>query len=422
MSTRGISTGSMSSGDMSTGSRRSYAGHPHNMRTVVFAGGGTGGHLYPAISIASHLRAMHPDLEMRFFTTDRAIDQHILEPTGYDTMPQRLPHVSMKPWRWAGFVSAYRLAITRAVHTFKEQRPLAVVGTGGFGSFPCVRAAIKLGIPTALLNPDAVPGKANRVLIRFVDRVFAQWSTDRLTRAAGRRLAVLGCPVRPGFLDADKVNAESFGLSSHRKTLLVTGASQGARNINRSLLANIALLTEREDWQVLHLSGERQWSEVSEAYAAGVGRDHRARFVVLPFTHDMPAVMRMCDLVISRSGASTLAELTACGKPSILMPYPYHRDMHQLANARCLSEAPAGAAARIVIDRADDQENAEALRSALAELIDDTAGRKRMADAARATGKRDAARRIAESLCEMTGCQPVHVSLDRALASSGVGG
>ncbi|MGB0717357.1 MAG: glycosyltransferase, partial [Phycisphaerae bacterium] len=101
---------------------------------VIFAGGGTGGHLYPAIGIATQLRALHPEVNIRFFTTDREIDRHILEPTGFDMLPQSLPHVSLRPWRWARFVLAYRSAIRRALHSFVARRPSVVVGTGGFGS------------------------------------------------------------------------------------------------------------------------------------------------------------------------------------------------------------------------------------------------------------------------------------------------
>jgi UDP-N-acetylglucosamine--N-acetylmuramyl-(pentapeptide) pyrophosphoryl-undecaprenol N-acetylglucosamine transferase len=167
---------------------------------------------------------------------------------------------------------------------------------------------------------------------------------------------------------------------------LVTGASQGARNINRSIIASLDLF-EASNWQILHLTGEADYEEVRSAYA---GRKVRA--TVLPYTHDMPEALAVADLVVARAGASFLAELTVVGRASILLPYPFHRDQHQLANARCLS---CHRAAEIVEDRREVRLTAPVLRTALVKLMDDDRCRESMAVSAASLGRRDAAASVA---------------------------
>jgi UDP-N-acetylglucosamine--N-acetylmuramyl-(pentapeptide) pyrophosphoryl-undecaprenol N-acetylglucosamine transferase len=184
-----------------------------------------------------------------------------------------------------------------------------------------------------------------------------------------------------------------FELRLDRKTLLVTGASQGARSINEAVVANLDLVESLPDWQILHLTGEKDHPDTAAAY-----RTRSIAAVVIPYTDYMADALSAADLVISRAGASTLAEITAVGRPSILMPYPYHRDQHQLANAKCLARV---SAARIVHDAIDPAINGPALRSVLEELLIGDVAREVMSSAARSIGRGNAAADIAEQVLRL---------------------
>lgn len=364
----------------------------------VFAGGGTGGHLCPALAVVHALRQLDGRVDVSFLCTDRPIDRQILGEAGVEAIPQSVRPFSTKPWRWPGFFLAWRGAIGASGSLFRRRRPAVVIGTGGYGSDPPVRAALRDGIPTAILNPDLVPGRANQRLGQRVGRIFAQWepSAEFFPGAAGFRS--WGCPVRPSFL-ADRQGLRQSGfarfeLQPHFRTLLTTGASQGARTINEAMIALAPDFALLGDWQILHLSGAADVDRLRAAYkTAGLPA------TVLAFTEHMPEAMAVADLAVSRAGASTLAELTAVGLPSVLLPYPFHRDEHQLRNARVLADA---GAAEILRDRIDTGENSAALRLTLLSLMRDAARLAGMADAARRLGRPDAARQIAAELLDIS--------------------
>jgi len=358
---------------------------------VAFAGGGTGGHLYPALSLAEAFRRRVPRVRFLFFATDRAIDARILDQTDCRIVRQKLPALRRAPWRWPGIFMGYRRACRVCRSCFRDDRPMVVVGTGGLSSVPAVQEARRAGIPTVLMNPDAIPGKANRFLARRADAVFAQWKETAAHLPPGSRVLACGCPIRPEFGTADRAaGLERFGLDKARSTLLVTGASQGARTLNDAVLHNLDRLVRSPHWQVLHLTGHSDLDRVRAGYAR-----HDIRSVILPFTHDMPEALHVADLVVSRAGASTLAEISAVGVPSILMPYPFHRDMHQLANARCLERV---GAARIVKDALDASVTGPALGEVLGQLMTDDAARRAMASAVCRVGRSNAADEIAERI------------------------
>jgi len=363
-------------------------------RHVAFAGGGTGGHLFPAIAVAEVLAGLHPDWRITFFGTHRPIDAQILGGTGYELVRQTLPALSLRPWRWPGTIMGYRNAAHACRTRFASDAPDIVVGTGGLGSVPAVREARKLGIPTALINPDVIPGKANRHLSSLADVVFAQWAEAAAHLPGGVQLITTGCPTRAAFGSIPRQDAvRRFDLDGARHTLVVTGASQGARTVNQAVLANLDFLASRDDWQILHLTGEADFEQVRRAY------DGRAvAATVLAFTPHMADALACADLVVTRGGASTLAEITAVGVASIIFPYPFHRDRHQEANGQCLVR---DGAAAMVIDRIDPVVNGPALRILLEQLMVDDAARQAMADAARRAGHPLAARDVAHKLIEM---------------------
>jgi UDP-N-acetylglucosamine--N-acetylmuramyl-(pentapeptide) pyrophosphoryl-undecaprenol N-acetylglucosamine transferase len=206
--------------------------------------------------------------------------------------------------------------------------------------------------------------------------------------------------VRPAFADASRQRGvERFGLDPQLKTLLVTGASLGARTINDAVIALLPELHAMADWQVLLLSGAADFDRV--AAATGCADSRRCR--VVAYTEHMPDALAAADLVIARAGASTLAELTAIGAAAILMPYPFHRDQHQCANARVLADA---GAALLVEDQKDATANAAALRIAMLPLMRDAAARHSLQTAARRLGTCDAAARIARKIVEQVRASP----------------
>lgn len=382
----------------------------------VFAGGGTGGHLYPALAIVEALRAAGRPVDVSFFCTQRPIDREILGKAGVEAIPQVVTPVPARPWLWPGFYLKWRQSVRACRARFRQRRPAAVVGAGGFASGPPVSAALAMGIPTFLLNPDAVPGKANRHMGRKkgMAGIFAQWEVTRKYFPPGAPVRVTGCPVRRAFrqrigeirneaqggasASAGAIR-ESFGLEAGRRTLLVTGASQGARTINEAVMM-LAPAIAAAGWQILHLAGAADRERVAEACARVAGGAEGFRYQVLAFTDRMPEAMAACDLIVSRAGASSLAEIQAGGKPSILLPYPFHKDRHQWHNAQVLVDA---GAAVLVDDVKDGALNAQALRPVLDALMNDSARREAMGRAAQGLDRADAAEVMARTLWEAGG-------------------
>lgn len=363
----------------------------------IFAGGGTGGHLFPGLAVAAAVRRIAPDSAIAFYTTNRPLDRELLGKTDYQQIEQGVRPMTLRPWRWPAFLSAWRASVAAATRNFRARRPAAVLGLGGYAAGPAVVAARGMGIRTAILNPDAIPGRANRFLARRVDLVVQQWDVSARYLSPSANCVTLGCPIRGDFAQAATQPASAieegrqrFGLAANRRVLLVTGASQGARTINeavRHVWPEFA--RNHPEWQLLHLAGTADEAVTRSAYeAAGLPRDSVR---VVGFSHEMWLAMAAADAVVSRAGASTLAELTALGKPSILLPYPFHRDRHQHANAHVLADA---GAAILVEDLKQPARTGGALLAALEEVAR-AATREQMSRAARKLGRPSAADAVA---------------------------
>lgn len=360
---------------------------------IAVAGGGTGGHLYPALSVLKALRGKLANLDVTWLTTTRPIDSKILSQNRISYRAQPVRPFSSKPWHWPGFWLAWRRSVALARQTLEETGADIVLGTGGYAAGPAMRAARQLGLPVAMLNPDATPGLANRTMSKHATTVFVQWDVTRQHFAPNQAI-VTGCPIREDFLKADKAHGcEVFKLDAGKPVLLVNGGSQGSRNINLAMLELIGWMRQTfAEWQVLHVTGQADYEQVAQAYKPLTG------WAAVAFTSDMPLALGACELLISRAGASTLAEITALGKPSILLPFPYDRKKHQNDNAAVLA---AGGAAVVIDDRLSGPANAAELRTSLQSLLSDIAKRQAMAQASRQLGKPDAAEQIAEALLKL---------------------
>lgn len=313
---------------------------------VLFAGGGTGGHLYPAIAIADALRER---ANVLFVGSADRIETTIVPKAGY-----ALATVASRPLTRRLSFELARTALANARGTLQALRVVArakpdiVIATGGYVCFPVVFAARilrALGLvhaPIALLEPNAQPGLTNRLLAPMVDEVWGAFS-DGDARFAGKYVHA-GIPVRAALraLPTREDAKVRLGLAPTRRTLLAMGGSQGARSINDALTTLLRGAGLPEGWQLIHVTGEREYDRVRRE----LGREEGA---VRPYLDDMSDAYAAADLVLARAGASTLGELAATGRPAILVPYPHAADDHQRANA----ERVARAGAALVLDDRD---------------------------------------------------------------------
>jgi len=359
--------------------------------TIFLAGGGTGGHLYPGIAIAEAIKSRVPDARLVFLCTTREIDQVILKPTGFESIQQPIVPPRQSISGLLRFFPTWFETKELVRRVLAEHKPAAVIGLGGYAAGVAVKLGAQAGIYTLLLNQDVVPGRANVYLLPYVQAICCQFpaSAEAIKPIYRSKIRVTGCPIRRDIRDLPP-RAEAagrLGIDPALNTLVITGASLGAQTVNEAALAVFKGLT-MNGWQVLHLSGRDHADAVRAGY-----RELEVSTRVVDFTPAMADVWSVADLAISRSGASSCAELTACGVPSILMPYPFHKDLHQRKNAEVLVAA---GAAILLDDERDARRNSEKLRPAIEPLLHDAARRKAMSDAARGIGRADAADTIAQ--------------------------
>ena len=363
-----------------------------------FAGGGTGGHIYPAIAVANQIRKADADAQITFLGSERAIDSQILAGTGFEFVPLPVKSFSLRPDKFVVFC----MALLKSCKVAKQRiAPYAdssvVIGTGGFASAPAVFAANKLNVPVAMLNVDSVPGRANRLLARFAKEIFVQFAdTAEYFAARKAKVSVVGCPLRAGFASCDKSKViEESGLDESKKTLVVTGASSGAMNINNALCRLLGELGRFADsWQIVHLTGRNDFERVRSGYA-GAKIGHK----VLDYYDDMAGLLAGADLIVGRAGAVSVAEYAAAGVAAICMPYPYHKDRHQYLNAAKLVEA--GGA--VIVDDlpADNEQTSKNLLRELTALMADDQRRTEMGRGGRASAKLDATEKIAQAIMSL---------------------
>ena len=347
--------------------------------SIVLAGGGTGGHLYPALAVADEMKRRDPETAIVFVGARRGLETRLVPEAGYPLVT--LPLTGLKGSSLTGKMTAAAKAawaVARCMGWMARRRPDLVVGVGGYASGPAVLAAKLLRVRTMVLEQNHYPGATNRWLAPRVDAVCLPSEAAR--RHIGGRAFVTGNPVRAEFFEIGDAPADA------RLSLLVFGGSRGARSINRAVTAALpALAGTPGSLSIVHQSGIEDETEVRKAYENFPG-PHEVR----PFLNDMPQRLAAAQLVVCRAGASTLAELCAAGRPAILVPYPHAADDHQTRNAETLVDA---GAARMLAEQNLDGESLAAL---IAELAADPGRRREMGQAARALARPDAARDIVD--------------------------
>jgi len=354
---------------------------------IALAGGGSGGHLFPGLALA---RTLLPEGgKPLLYGSGKAAET---EWVGREALPIRVDAPMLPGSRkdLPGFLSRMAKAIHHSLAEMRVRRPDLVVGLGGYASVAPGVAALMSGCPLLLLEQNAVPGKANLLLSRLGGTMAATFpgSISHLNRAARARARVLGNPARPELFLGER-DAAKFGLSPARPILLVMGGSQGAQGLNCRVAAALGEFAVR-GVQILWLAGTEDEAMAREALCrAGVTGWVRA------FSADMGTIYRTADLVLCRAGGTTVAELSALGRPSVLVPYPHHKDMHQEYNARALVRA---GAARII---PEGELTPERIGAWVAELAIDGPTLGGMATAACAVAVPDAADQVARFASEL---------------------
>lgn len=301
---------------------------------LVIAGGGTGGHLYPGIAIAREV-LKEPGNGVLFVGTRQGIEAKVLPKEG---LPVRFITVGkLKGMQLRAVLRTLGMlpvSIYQASRLLREEQPDVVIGIGGYSSGPVALAAWVLGIPLLIVEPNSYAGLANRVIGRIADKVVLSFpGTDRQHFFPRKKTYLTGPLVRKGIERGHRESSrKSFGLDPGKFTVFVMGGSGGAHAINMAMKSAVSALEDVPGLQILHQTGERDVAEVAAAYrGAGV------KAAVLPYIHDMAGAYAAADLVISRSGATTVAELAVCGKQAVLIPFPFAADNHQEYNARTLA-------------------------------------------------------------------------------------
>jgi UDP-N-acetylglucosamine--N-acetylmuramyl-(pentapeptide) pyrophosphoryl-undecaprenol N-acetylglucosamine transferase len=299
------------------------------LRRVVFAGGGTGGHLFPALAVADAIAKLRPGLRIEFVGARRGLESRLVPRAGYPlhTLPLSGLKGASVPARILAAAGA-GLGVLRCVAAFLGRRPSLVIGVGGYASGPAVVAAWLLRVPRMLMEQNHFPGATNRFLAPRADLVCVPSEAAR-ARLNGHGV-VTGNPVRAAF------SAIGPAPSGERVSLLVFGGSRGARSINRAVVEALPRLAEAvPGLTIVHQTGEAERDAVAAAY----GQFPSLPSTVLAFIDDMPRRLAEAELVVCRAGATTLAELAAAGRPAILVPYPHAADDHQRLNAEAVRDA-----------------------------------------------------------------------------------
>jgi len=354
---------------------------------IIIAGGGTGGHLFPGIAIAEEFLKRDAQSRVIFVGTKKGIEHRLLGSLGYE-----LKEIDVEGLKGRGLTALIKglYAIPNSMwqsrRILMDFQPDVVIGVGGYASGPAVIAAWLMGIPTAIAEQNALAGNTNRILGKFVDKIFVTYEESKNLFAA-QKVVVTGNPVRAAI-------ARGLGQEREKKPgrqVLIFGGSQGAAAINKTVVAMLPYLQKMKDPpRIVHQTGERDLKMVQEAYVReGIAAE------VHPFIIDMVSVYQASDLIICRAGATSLAEITAAGRASILIPFPFAANDHQTLNARAMVEA--GAAAMI---RESDL-TAEKLFALMENLLADRRKLQDMEVKSQKSGRMDAAAKIVDACLQL---------------------
>lgn len=372
-----------------------------NAKRILIAAGGTGGHINPALSVAGYIRSQNPEAEILFVGTADKMEAKLVPQAGY---PIKMIDISgfRRDMSLGGIKhnikTVFRMfkSSSQAKKIIEDFKPELAIGFGGYVSGPVIRMAAKLGVPTAIHEQNAYPGVTNKELAKEVDVVMlTSMAADKYLKPKNP-CVLTGLPVRAEFFTADKSQSRlELGIDS-RPLILSSGGSLGAEPINRAIVELIAARAPKGDCHFIHATGHSGTWVADELKKRGVDPDKFENVTIREYIDDMSRCMAACDIFINRAGASTLSEIEALGKPSVLIPSPYVAENHQYHNAMTLVEKNAA----IVIEEKDL--TGEKLTSEINGLLGDRERLIEMGKNARSMCVSDAAQRIYECLCRVT--------------------
>jgi len=354
---------------------------------VMIAGGGTGGHLFPGLAVAEEIRKRHSESDILFITGRKTIESKILDSYGFHQTAIRVEGLKGRGWlRGIAVLCGIPYALYQSFRIIRTRSPHLVLGVGGYSSGPACLVARMMGVPTAIHEQNTYPGFTNRLLSRIVHKVFISFEESR-SHFPGGTLHFTGNPVRQELLK----NRNADKDADQRFTVFITGGSQGAMAINDASVKAMAIIKNKgKVVRVIHQTGETDFDRVREEYTQmGFQAD------VQPFIRDMAAAYGDADIVVSRAGATTVSELAALGKPSVLIPFPYAANNHQETNARVLADV---GGAQLLLQ---EDLSGESLAEILIKCMDDRAVLQKMSEQALQKGHPDAAYAIVNRLEEM---------------------
>ncbi|MCG1012167.1 undecaprenyldiphospho-muramoylpentapeptide beta-N-acetylglucosaminyltransferase [Tepidanaerobacter sp. GT38] len=356
----------------------------------ILAGGGTGGHIYPAIAIAQGIKETFPDADILFIGTNRGLEKELVKKAGFP----------LKTIRVKGFRRKLSLdtliSIKELVHgafdsfsLIKKEKPDMVIGTGGYVAGPVLFFASIMGIPSAIHEQNVTPGVTNKILARFVDRIFVSFSDSMKFFPKGKTFLV-GNPVRKEISSGNRLSAlKKFGLSPDIPVVLCFGGSQGAARINDAICKIIEAIKDNARFQLIHITGKNHYDKIKSTLEnKGITLDRLGHIIVRPYIYEMQDSYAAADLVISRAGALTISELSACGKPAILIPLPTAANHHQDYNAKYMEEN--GAA--VVMH--EDKLSGETLLRTIENIIFDKSRLHKMSMASKNLAREDAVEKM----------------------------
>ncbi len=357
---------------------------------VILSCAGTGGHIYPAIAIADKIKERHPEAEILFIGTKTGMENRLVPAAGYD-----IKGIDSKGFDRKNLLknfetlSALNRGSREAARIIKEFAPDAVIGTGGYVTVPVIESAHRHGFRTYIHEQNAFPGVANKLLSRVADKVFVSFKgTEKVFRHPDRAV-LTGNPVRSDFMSLGREECRrKLGIAEGETMILVFGGSLGAEMINRAALEFVGV-NELSGIRLFVVTGKRYYEDMVSELAKKKNADY---VTLLAYADNMPELMCASDLIASRSGAIAVAEITACGKPSVLVPSPNVTNNHQYYNAKAVADE--GAA--VLLEEKYLKENPSALAEELLSLLARPESMASMAEAARKAGTLDAAERIAE--------------------------
>jgi UDP-N-acetylglucosamine--N-acetylmuramyl-(pentapeptide) pyrophosphoryl-undecaprenol N-acetylglucosamine transferase len=352
---------------------------------VAIACGGTGGHLFPGLAVAGELKKR--GCKIALLISPKDVDQQAVKSAqGFEIFT--LPAVGLQNRNYFSFARSFWKSYRASRKIFNQRKPDAVLAMGGFTSAPPILAGNAFGAKTFLHESNTIPGKANRFLSRFVGVALVGF-TEAAQRLKARKVSVTGTPVRQQFHSRDAAECRTaLGLASNLPTILVVGGSQGASGLNEMIMSALPLLAGK-NWQWLHLTGANDFEKVKAAYAS-----RGIKAIVKPFLAEMDLAFGAATMCVSRSGASSLAEIAAMRLPSLLVPYPTAADNHQFVNALAFEKT---GAAKLL-----EQKNAtpEKVAAILTELVENDLARFEIQNALAQWHAPKAAEQIAENILQ----------------------